>query len=287
MVAYSLFCKWYVSILYRHVGFIGALPAEPQWHVASAFVLKVGGRWLLFTAGHVVQKWKFDQSQGAIADQWKISDALAGARFPEVPFDPDFGKWIAIDDDSIGIDLAFVELRELYARQLHAGGITPPDDVWWLTDAPHDCSPWLIFGTPEERVSREASGRVVFKPTMLPVRPLTELPPEVRLAKPLGKNLIFAQVVDLPMEPGEEQIKDMAGMSGGPVVGVRQPDDPAGDHSTLHIVGIQSGWLPNSRVATIYPLRGVLEIIERHMAPDKMNSVGGGGGSVEYRTTTD
>jgi hypothetical protein len=264
-IAFKLFCKWYVSILYRHVGFVGEAPANPMWHIASAFVLLVAGRWLLFTAGHVVEKWQRDQSQGAIVDQWRISDAHAGAGFQEIPIEPDIEKWIAIHDDARGIDLGFIELHPLYAQQLAAGGIRPPGDAWWLSpaDSPHDCSPWLIFGTPEERVKREPSGLVSFWPTMLPVRPLTELPPEVRLSEPLGEKLIFAKVVDdLPMKPGEKPIRNMEGMSGGPVVGVREPTDPAVAHSTLHIVGIQSGWLPNSRIATIYPLRGVLEVIE-------------------------
>jgi hypothetical protein len=47
--------KWYISIDYHHVGFIGSALGEPAWHCASAFVLQVEERCLLFTAGHVIQ----------------------------------------------------------------------------------------------------------------------------------------------------------------------------------------------------------------------------------------
>jgi hypothetical protein len=36
-------------------------------------------------------------------------------------------------------------------------------------------------------------------------------------------------------------------------------------HSTLHLIGIQSGYLPREKIATVFPLQGVLEEIEAHL----------------------
>jgi len=264
--AFNLFCKWYVSITYRELGTVEARLAKPIPRVASAFVLKIAGRWLLFTAGHLIQGLKHRMSQGTLYDGWEINDAAAGGGYPPIPFAPEFERWTAIDDRDVGVDLAFVPLHPIYARQLHAAGITPPDSVWWLNETPHECSPWLIFGTPEETIQQLPSGKVLFCPTMLPVEPLKEIPTNVLAADAvLGKNLIFARVVDLPMKGTVKAVRNLDGMSGGPVIGVREPGDPDAEHSKLHIVGIQSGWLPNSRIATIYPLRGVLEVIEAHL----------------------
>jgi hypothetical protein len=67
---FDLLRKWYVSIDYCHVGFIGQPQRAPAWHTVSAFVLLVDKRWILFTAGHVIQHLKHALSQGAEITGW-------------------------------------------------------------------------------------------------------------------------------------------------------------------------------------------------------------------------
>lgn len=192
---------------------------------------------------------------------------MTDAGQPPIPYDPALEKWIVIDERDIGIDLAFTVLSPVYARGLAAGGINPPDEQWWLNVSPHDCIPWFVFGTPSETVG-QAPGRLIAHPTMIPIQPLPDLPTEVRASSvSVGPNLLYAQLVRSTPPKDLVPVSDLDGMSGGPVIGLRRPADSGKKHDTLHIVGIQSGWLPRWQILTICPLQGVLEAIKTHLSP--------------------
>jgi hypothetical protein len=264
---FDIFRKWYVSIDYCHVGFVGEPKGTPTWFSISAFVLIIDGRWILFTAVHVIQRLKLALSQGAEITGWYLNDGVAGSDMPALPYDPALEKWVAIDDRDIGIDLAFTVLSPLYAHGLASGGIVPPNDVWWLDVSPHDCMPWFVFGTPSETI-RQVPGRVIAHPTMIPIEPLTELPEEARSSSvQLGSNLLYAQLSRSSPPKNLVPISDLDGMSGGPVIGLRRQAESGSEHDTLHIVGIQSGWLPRWKILTVSTLQGVLEAINAHLSP--------------------
>ena len=158
--------KWYVSIDYHLGGFVGEPSGAPSWHSASAFVLQIDERRLLFTAGHVIEYLKDVLSQGAVIDRWQVNDGTAGSGHPAIPYEPDLGHWVSIDDRKLGIDLAFSVLPAIVARRLLAAGVMPPNSTWWLDASPYDCAPWFVFGTPSETLHEPAPGRVVALPTM-------------------------------------------------------------------------------------------------------------------------
>src|SRR5882757_4231377 len=210
--AFDLCCRWCVTMDYRYVGQAGA-PASPIWGIASAFILLVADRWILFTAGHVIQDLKFKMSQGAQIDKWRLNDGLAGSGHLSVPFDPELEKWHLINDQERGIDLAFTELRPLYAHQLYAGGITPPGSDWWFDGLPHECSTWLIFGTPDESVRRRPDGGAIANPALIPADPIAEVPKNgLAIGAELGPNLVYANVRDIPPTPGGIVVRNLDGM---------------------------------------------------------------------------
>jgi hypothetical protein len=260
---FSVVRKWYISIDYHHVGFIGSALGEPAWHCASAFVLQIEERCLLFTAGHVIQDLKRALSQGAVVDRWQINDGAAGASHSPIPYDPELELWIAIDDRELGIDLAFSVLPAFVARGLLAAGVMPPGSSWWLDASPYECAPWFVFGTPSETLHEAAPGRVVALPTMFTADPLSEGPPSGTIAPDtrLGPHLLYAKLPPRRPIPGTRPIKDLDGVSGGPVVGLRRTESTA----TLHIIGIQSGVLESAEILTVCPLRGFLEVIETYL----------------------
>ena len=255
---YDLVRKFFLIIEGQDYGSIEEPLRKPRRIVISAFVLTIDGRLIMFTAGHVVERLKLAQSQGAQYREWRINDGSAGKAYLQIPFDLELEKWWVQDDREAGIDLAFRALHPLIARNLKAGGVLPPDDRWWLGGEPQQCTPWFLFGVPEETVSGNISSLA-----MIPVQPLTSLPDEARVHHTrLGDRLVYAQRIPILPAPGCAPVEDPAGMSGGPVIGYREPTEPGKWNATLHLIGIQSGYLDRDKILTIFPLQGVLEEIE-------------------------
>jgi hypothetical protein len=240
--------------------------AERRLVVLSAFVLILDKQLFLCTAGHSISELKNAIGKGNVYRDWRINDAIAGSTHPAIPYDMRPDDWLLDYRPDAGVDLALVDLHPVIARGLAAGKVRAPNDMWWYDGDPTECPVWFIFGVPAETFERITPKKHIIKPTMLPVEPLRSLPDDVRRRYTrIGDRLLFAERGSVVPAPGSISIEALDGMSGGPVVALRQTPDGDKRRSTLHLIGIQSGYLPREKIATVFPLQGVLEEIEAHL----------------------
>ncbi len=77
-IVYDLIRKFFLIIEGRDYGTVEQQLRKPRRIAISAFVLAIDGRPVLFTAGHVIERLKLAQSQGAQHREWRINDGSAG-----------------------------------------------------------------------------------------------------------------------------------------------------------------------------------------------------------------
>lgn len=226
-------------------------PAESgeRIHVFSGFVVDISGEWFYVTAGHILRDVCAAIDTGSAFDVWRLGDQTAGHNFKNtgVPYAFDISQWLVIEDEEAGLDYATVHLGGLYRRQLEAGGIVPFQlDAWSDHTVPHDR--WALVGVPTQSV--EYDGKTLITARIV-VAPLTaaSAPP---LAGAKEDNQFFAKLDDDP----EGIVKDLVGMSGGPIVMLKH--DEVWKYS---IIGVQSGWYPGLRTIAACPIRSFVDAL--------------------------
>lgn len=235
-----------------------------ELHYASCFVVEVEGHWILITAGHVIEEMRAAIDAGALLHDFNLHDKLAGNDFPfSVPYHFDVEDWAAIDLD--GADYAAAPLSMLFTAALMSGGIRPIEENAWGQDPLEQYPYWLLVGIPAETLS-ESHGRQLLKLTVMPLAP-SEPPANAALGQPGRK--VFAKLITQPGLDGAI-VDDIAGMSGGPVFGLRP-----NDHRMLYwIIGVQSSWYPSSRVVCFCPALPFLIAIKRAIRVGTADSKG-------------
>jgi hypothetical protein len=209
---------------------------------ASCFVIEVEGTWFLVTAGHVIQGVRDAIRRGANLNQFFLHDRTAGHNFDfSLPYDFNERDWIVVEEDPEGTDYAAAPLSMLFTEGLKAGGIKPISErAWGLHE--HTAYPvWLLLGVPAESAKTSGAARTL-NLTLLPLKPAVAPPNAIVV------NRTFAQIASSPRDSA--LVSDIAGMSGGPIFGVRE--DAAG--LKYWVIGIQSSWFASSRVVSFCPV---------------------------------
>lgn len=241
--------KHFLCMSYR-ASHNGAPYGQVQYF-ASCFVVDVEGLWILVTAGHVINGIREGMDAGVSVHNFNLHDKLAGHpyRYP-VPYPFDLEYWAVIESD--GADYAAAALPEMVVRSLAAGGIKPIREHTWGSE-PFDQYPyWLLAGIPHESQA-VVNERTVLKLTLMPMKPAS--PPSH--VKDAPDTRIHAQLISQPgLDP--VTIDDIAGMSGGPIFGLRA------DSERMHywLIGVLSGWYAVSRIAYFCPLPRFLAAIK-------------------------
>ncbi len=229
----------------------GGIPYGRGQHFASCFVVDVEGFWILVTAGHVISSIQEALNAGISVHDFHLHDKLAGHQYEfAIPYPFDLEDWAVVERD--GADYAAAPLPNLVVRALAAGGIKPIGEHAWGAE-PFDQYPyWLLAGIPDESMA-VVSHRTVLKVTLMPMKPAA--PPTHVKDAPDAR--VYAQLIS---QPGLDSvaIRDIAGMSGGPVFGLR-----AGTERMHYwLIGVQSGWYDVSRIAYFCPLPRFLAAIK-------------------------
>jgi len=225
----------------------------------SAFIVDVRGVWLLMTAGHVLRTLREEYPRiGVTTSRFELQDRFAGSSFSGhagVPFHFDSTACMELDEE--WGDFGLIPLDALTVSQLKRGNVIAIKESAWGTRPLEEYTHLLLTGVPSETVTHEP-GQMVLRHTLIPLAlcPPNEQPPAGQVGK------IKARL--LQDESELAQLDDIDGMSGGPIFGVRDVDGVA----RYFLVGVQSGWLRQSRIVTFSAAAPVLkqlraDLIER------------------------
>jgi hypothetical protein len=149
-------------------------------------------------------------------------------------------RLLVLEDANVGLDYATVHLGGLYRQQLEVGGVTAiAKNAWSDHLVEHD--QWALVGIPSETVSYDGRTTLTAKFVMAPLLP-ADAP---SLAGQKSQNRFYARLAD-----GSEQLmKDVDGMSGGPVFMLKCVDNIW----KYNVIGVQSAWYRDSRILAICP----------------------------------
>lgn len=221
----------------------GEFTEKPIFQCASSFLLQVEGRHCLVTAGHVLTEIKeLFKKNGHAAQQYSLFDIWSPrCTFKErIPFDFTAAPAIVEYKPTLGIDIAVIELPDLYLEML-SQTIEPFTHERWIHQSNLQFDFYAILGIPGEAATQDLNGNSVTTYPQPQVVFVESAPPVVESDANTALPQFFGKI--LPGEP----IGDIGGMSGGPIFGFRK--EPNGQ-LRYWPVAIQSRWRPGSRTIT-------------------------------------
>jgi hypothetical protein len=165
-----------------------------------------------------------------------------------VPFDFDPARCPAIDEADG--DYAIWFLDPLTVQQLKKGGVQPLDERAWADDPSAEYDVLLLVGLPAEGSEHVGGARFSVKPTLIPL----EMCPPPSTSEPLGPDVRTARLMQ---GEGPQAVRDIGGMSGGPIFGLRN----VGGAMRYFVAGVQSAWYRESRIVKFYGARRFLAAV--------------------------
>lgn len=216
--------------------------SEDKSLVFSGFLIEIEDIWLYVTAGHVLRDIRNAIEAGAKFETWRLADKVA------IPYEFDLEKWRIIEQEEHGLDYAALWLDPLYCRQLEAGGAVPIPKVGWgnhVTE--YDYA--VLVGVPSETVKYDQQTIITGRLVMIPLK-RSEAP---ECAGRKAENQFYAQLNDLG------DVKDIDGMSGGPVFTLKKTDG----EWMYTVIGVQSGWYRDSQLIAACPFSSFGVVLEK------------------------
>lgn len=218
--------------------------------IFSGFLVDAGGAWFFVTAGHILRDILTALDAGYNFDIWRFDDQTAGNenQMPPIPYDFGIEKWLVIEDKDIGLDYAVLPLEDFYIQQLEVGGAEPIRENAW-GDYVQDHDHWALIGIPSETISYDGVTLLTAKFSVIPLK-VSEPPPN---AGKRSENRFYAKLDQMG------NVKDIDGMSGGPIFSLKKIENTW----VYHVIGVQSGWYPASKIIFACPIKSLLlEIVE-------------------------
>lgn len=251
----KLFSRHFVSVIV-----MGRWPGGDVLKVSySAFVFRAADDWHMATAGHNIEDLKRVVRDGSLHSiTWQLADSFAGGEYSgTLPLDLKLDDWISAFDERepSGIDLAMVPIHRFHTLALAENGVVPLDmggDFTRLSGRP--CDQLLIVGVPSERSALE-HGKAQQGLYAIPASGLHDNAVVPILKGPYARHYGVVQEEAL----ASADIKNIVGMSGGPVFGLWFSADKA--QFDYAAIGIQSGWDERSRQIAAWPLDRMAQAI--------------------------
>jgi hypothetical protein len=163
-----------------------------------------------------------------------------------IPFDLANARRFHMNNDQAGLDYGFIAIDQHSRRLLEANQIRAVEEVHWRNQHLVDFTHFGVLGIPRERVTSnermvggEAHVSSTADPFYIPVtwvEDLSVLPEELR------PETTFPRFVG--RIPNQLPIRDMNGMSGGPILGYQDREGV----TQYWVVAIQSSWNERHRV---------------------------------------
>ena len=203
------------------------------------------------TAGHILRRVQAALAAGSTFDIWRLGDQTAGNRFAgtAIPYAFELDRWFVLEDSNAGLDYATVHLGGLYRTMLEAGGVLPLGSGAW-SDHTVEHEHWALVGIPSESVSYDQRSQISARVVVAPLIPTTS--PDS--AGQRAENQFYAKLA----EDSENVVKDIDGMSGGPIFMLRD----AGETWKYNLIGVQSAWYRESRVIAACPFTSFGKALE-------------------------
>ncbi|KQU75629.1 hypothetical protein ASC98_25420 [Rhizobacter sp. Root1238] len=224
--------------------------------VFSGFVVEIAAQWFYVTAGHIIRDVQTSMDAGSTFAIWRLGDQTASdertrERFKNIaiPYEFDPRHWFVLRDESLGLDYAVTHLGGLYRMLMEQAGVLPFTRDTWI-DYPKAGTRWAIAGVPKETVVYDGTTEVRARFTFVGLSP-AEPPTEATNKR---DNQFYARL----HESSEQIVRDIDGMSGGPIIAVI--DSPAG--SRYGVIGLQSEWFSRSRVIAACPFSTFARALE-------------------------
>lgn len=231
--------------------------------VCSAFVLEAREVWCLVTAGHVLDDIEAERHRGIEQVNFRLWDGWSHeARFKDpIPFDYDEAPKVRLNGE--GLDYGLIPLRPLHVAALQANGVVPIRASHYAPTWPGEFGGCAMIGTPGSMVQLEPRGgrstQLSQTVCVIPLASVSDPPPEL-----VQENPRFYGRILIPEDSGEWQAlgKDIRGMSGGPVIGVRRDQEGL----KYWLVGVQSGWLESSRIVAASFFQAFARFVDARLA---------------------
>jgi hypothetical protein len=248
----------------------GRFKQKPSLGVASGIVMELYGDWWLATAGHVkIDHDKRKQKYGYTTFEpllWDFFGPNSESRFA-IPFDffDDDLMRFEMHSPEMGLDYSLILIPHLIGEALKKT-IKPFRKVDWLNQCDVDYDKFFVAGLPHELGDQieyvEPDGISVKTGLSLAVLNVEQI-------KEPDENISRATLPQFVGRLNESTIvKDIVGMSGGPIIGFRKMPD---GQTRYFPVALQSSWDPRTRIikGTYIELfgRGTEAILDR-MAQD-------------------
>lgn len=168
-----------------------------------------------------------------------------------IPFAFDDDDWLVVEDEAVGLDYAAIPLRELYVRNLDAGGAKAlAEDAWGNQLIEHD--QLALIGIPKETVSYHEGNFIKGRLLLIPLA-MCDAP---AAAGEKADNQFFARFKQDPTG----FVENINGMSGGPVFALKLGDDA---NWRYKVIGVQSSWYANMLVIAACPFSSLGEALQR------------------------
>lgn len=217
--------------------------------------------WFLITAGHCIEHLRqIHRATNLTVIDCALYDGWAPARLDSlIPFNFEDAQSFALDDDAVGFDIGVIPLEPIHRRLLEKGGVVAfPASTWSAPAAPF--IGYVLIGQPSELLEPAREGlelvNLRVNPVVIPIQHASQQ--EKDSPKFIGKfpdTLLFRD---------GSTMNDIAGMSGGPILGFVQRAN--GDLS-YYAVAIQSSWNKERRTITATKVdsvgRSLLAAIQR------------------------
>jgi hypothetical protein len=150
----------------------------------------------------------------------------------------------------LGLDVGVIFLRPGYSRPLAANKIMPVEERNWQ-GIPDTFDKYFMLGLPAERVERNEQGDWLATPSMVEITRLPDKPQR------------FSEQTD-PMFYGvaspESEVRNIQGMSGGPIIGLKQGQD---GRVRYWVIAIQSGWFSKERIVCASLVSDVRDVVRQ------------------------
>ncbi len=238
--------KQYLSFLLKHIVCIAGVYENLEdksihGYVYSAFVMNRNDNIFIVTAGHNIVN-----LENALEDKniRMLSCKLIDSVHPEAQHKLSLPFMLSAHEyqrlDSGGIDIAIIKLNQLEQQALLGNKIVP-FNVYSQSFTKDDAFAFVgIIGFPQEYI-KVGAGTIAFVPTLSPVLPIDSSMVESSVMDKYKYTVMTCKLVD------QNQPSSFKGVSGAPVFAFKEIDGKM----VYEIIGIQSEWLPSSRIVII------------------------------------
>ncbi len=224
----------------------------------SGFVISVQGNWFLITAGHILNDIQIAKNKGQILTNFTLNDTWGpNAQYERMPFDFEGSEKRHAVNDKAGIDYGIILLRSNTCDLLTKNGVEPITEQLWKTRF-DEYEEYMLLGSPSEFEKVDTYGGLHIQRSLIlfDVKRIVEPPKSLATQFTRIYYSIPSPLID---SVTGEPLNDIDGLSGCPLIGIRTEND---GKRRYYVIGIQSGWHKEARIAYACPLKALGEWVE-------------------------